>query len=400
MRPSEDMDKLVKNLRYKASAETHDRVLGNVMRALDESEKQKAGAGAPDIWRIIMRSPITKLAAAAVIIIAVSIGLNLIISTTPAFAEIIQPLLTARTATFKMTMALENGPSQSFDCMYAEPIRMRQTNEEQGAVVISDLQKGKIVTLVPAQKKAFVTELENMPENEDQSQFNMFHGIRKHVQEAQDIEDESVSFLGEKEINGMTAIGYHVQRPGVDITVWADPRTKLPVQMENKMGPVTYTITDIVFDVELDESLFSLEMPSDYTVRTLQVDASEPTEEDLIEMFRIWAEHMDGNLPSVLDMKASMEFVKYQRKKMKEKGQEPTEESMLELQKTIMKMSRGGMFAQNLPAESNWHYAGADVKFGDSEKAIFWYRPEGSEAYRVIYGDLNIKDVPEEDLPK
>ena len=105
-------------------------------------------------------------------------------------------------------------------------------------------------------------------------------------------------------------------------------------------------------------------------------------------------------MPSVLDMNATTEFVKYQRKKMKEKGQEPTEESMLELQKTIMKMSRGGMFAQNLPAESNWHYAGMDVEFGDSEKAIFWYRPEGSITYRVIYGDLSVKDVSPDNLPK
>jgi outer membrane lipoprotein-sorting protein len=398
MRPSEDMDKLIKNLRYKASTETHDRILGNVMKALDESERQRTGAGAPDIWRKIMKSPITKLAAAAIIIIAASIGLNQIISTTPAFAEIIQPLLTARTATFKMTMALENGPTQSFDCMFMEPMHMRQISS--GAIVISDLQEGKILTLIPEQKKAMVMEMENIPENKDQSELNMFHAIRKHIQEAKETEDESVSFLGEKQINGMTAIGYHVQRLGVDITVWADPRTKLPVQMENKMGPVTYTMTDIVFNVKLDETLFSLVIPEGYTVRTMQVDASKPTEEDLIVMFQIWSEHMDGSLPSVLDMYASMEFVKYQRKKMKEKGQEPSEESVLELQKTIMKLSRGGTFVQGLPAESNWHYAGAGVIFGDAEKAIFWYRPEGSATYRVIYGDLSVKDVSPENLPK
>jgi hypothetical protein len=65
-----------------------------------------------------------------------------------------------------------------------------------------------------------------------------------------------------------------------------------------------------------------------------------------------------------------------------------------------MKMSRGVMFVQNLPSESDWHYVGADVKFGDSEKAIFWYRPEGAETYRVIYGDLSVRDVASENLPK
>jgi len=297
-------------------------------------------------------------------------------------------------------MEVKGVPTQTFDCLYAEPIRMRQTNNEQGAVVISDLQKGKIVTLVPAQKKAYVMELENIPDDKDQSQFNMFHEIRKHIQEAQESEDTSVEFIGEKKINGITVIGYHVTKPGVEITVWADPKTKLPVQMTNTMEPTTYTMTDIVFDVEIDESLLSLEIPAEYTVHTMQVDASEPTEEDLINLFRIWAEHMDGNLPSVLDMNASMEFIKYQQKKIKEEGREPSEESMLELQKTIMKMSRGGMFVQALGSESDWHYAGKDVKFGDADTAIFWYRPEGSETYRVVYGDLSVKDVAPENLPQ
>lgn len=345
-----------------------------------------------------MKSPITKIAAAAVIIIAVLIGLNIVGTSTPAFAEIVKPFLTARTASFKMTMEVESVPTQTFDCLYAEPIRMRQTNHEQGAIVISDFQQGKIVTLMPAQNKAMIVELENMPE--DQGKFNMFSEIRKHIQEAQQTQDESVQFLGEKKINGLTVIGYHVQKPAVDITVWADPQTKLPVEMTNTSGPTTYTMTDIVFNVELDESLFSLEIPEGYTIRTMQVDASKPTEKDLIELFRIWAEHMDGNLPSVLDLNATMEFVKYQQKKMKEKGQEPSEESVLELQKTIMRMGRGAVFVQQLPTESDWHYTGKDVKFGDAEKPIFWYRPEGSKTYRVIYGDLSIKSVALENLPQ
>ncbi len=347
---------------------------------------------------LIMKSPITKIAAAAVIIIAVLIGLNIVGTSTPAFAEIVKPFLTARTASFKMTMEVESVPTQTFDCLYAEPIRMRQTNHEQGAIVISDFQQGKIVTLMPAQNKAMIVELENMPE--DQGKFNMFSEIRKHIQEAQQTQDESVQFLGEKKINGLTVIGYHVQKPAVDITVWADPQTKLPVEMTNTSGPTTYTMTDIVFNVELDESLFSLEIPEGYTIRTMQVDASKPTEKDLIELFRIWAEHMDGNLPSVLDLNATMEFVKYQQKKMKEKGQEPSEESVLELQKTIMRMGRGAVFVQQLPTESDWHYTGKDVKFGDAEKPIFWYRPEGSKTYRVIYGDLSIKSVALENLPQ
>jgi len=354
----------------------------------------------------IMKSPITKLAAAAVIIIAVVIGVHHfggpIGVATPAFADIVRPLLSARTATFKATMKVEGAPTQTFEGMFMEPVHMRQTTAE-GVTVISDLQQGKIITLVPAQKQAVVIEMQNIPEEKDQSQFNFFHEIRKRIREAQEAQDESVEFLGEQEIDGILAIGYHVRKPGADMTIWANKETKMPIRLEISNGPVTNIMSDIIFDVELDESLFDLRVPEGYTVRTMQVDASEPTEEDLLKMFRIWADHMDGNLPSVLDMNASMEFVKYQQKKMKEKGQEPSEQEMMEkvmgMQQTIMKMSRGGMFVQQLHPDSDWHYAGKGEQFGDANMAIFWYRPEDSETYRVIYGDLSVQDVAPENLP-
>lgn len=359
------------------------------------------------LWEYIMTSKVTKLAAAAGIIIAVLAGINYFVGSigvaTPAFADIVRPFLSARTATFKGTMKVEGAPTQTFEGMFMEPARMRQTTAE-GVTVISDLQQGKIITLVPAQKQAMVIEMQNIPEEKDQSQFNFFHEVRRRILEAQEIEDESVEFLGEQEINGVLAIGYNVRKPAADMIIWANKETKMPIRLEISNGPVTNIMSNIVFDVELDESLFDLKIPEGYTVRTMQVDASEPTEKDLLEMFRIWAEHMDGNLPSVLDMNASMEFVKYQQKKMKEEGQELSEQEMMEkilgTQKTIMKMSRGGMFVQQLPPDSDWHYAGKDVKFGDADRAIFWYRPKGSKTYRVIYGDLNVKDVTPENLPK
>lgn len=356
----------------------------------------------------------TKIAVAVLIIIGIGGIIAVFTRGTGSgvtFADIVRPLLTARTATFKATYKVKGFPAQTFEGMFMEPARMRHTTAE-GVIIISGLQQGKIITLtlVPAEKKAMVMEMgnipemENIPENEDQSQFNIFLVFRRFIQQAQETEDESVEFLGEQEINGLSAIGYQVQKPGVDITVWADAETLLPIRLEMSMGPVANIMSDIVFDVELDEALFTLEIPEEYTVRTfpLQVDASEPTEKDLFEMFRVWTDQMDGSFPSVLDKNATMfnamiEFVKYQKKKMREKGQEePSEQDI----KTIMKISRGGMFVQQLPPESDWHYAGKGVKLGDADTPVFWYQPKDSDTYCVIYGDLSVKDVAPEDLPK
>lgn len=293
----------------------------------------------------------------------------------------------------------EHVPPQKFECLYSEPVRMRQTTEDGSAIVISDFEKARIVTLLQAQKQALVVEMENMPQD-DLSRYNMFREIQNRLEEAQGTEDESVESLGERQIDGVEAIGYQVHTSGADITLWADPRTNLPVEMEHTAGPATYTMTNIVFDVEIEESLLSQDIPADYTVRTMQVDASAPTEDDLATMFRLWAERMDGSFPPAFERNVLVEFMQVQQEKMTGDGQEPSEEIMMQLQQTIMKMNRGGMFAMQLPAESDWHYVGADVAFGDAASPIFWYRPADSETYRVIYADLRIEDVEPADLPK
>ncbi|MHC4060235.1 MAG: hypothetical protein ACYSUC_07200, partial [Planctomycetota bacterium] len=69
MRPADNLPKLVKQLRYEADAGARNRILGNVLQALEESKDKEPAETRPDVWRIIMKSQITKFAAAAAIII-------------------------------------------------------------------------------------------------------------------------------------------------------------------------------------------------------------------------------------------------------------------------------------------------------------------------------------------
>ena len=346
-----------------------------------------------------MKSSTTRIAAAAVIIIAVLLGIHFLSYSieSVAIADIVQPFLTARTATFKITIGGRGVPSQEFDGMFMEPCRMRQTTPGGGTMIV-DLEQGRIVTLIPQAKQAVVLEVTNAPE--DPGDLNFFQYIRMRILNAQPLDDESVEFLGEQQIDGQPAIGYHVRKPGLDATLWANSETKMPIRIEVIDDPMVITMSSIVFDVELDESLFSLDVPDGYSVTTFRKDLSEPTEEDFIESFRIWAENMDGKFPSKMDRSAVNEFVKYQQEKLKEKGIEPSIEDVTKLQQIIIDMTHGFPFVEALPADSDWHYTGRDVKFGDADKAIFWYRPEGSKTYHVIYGDLSVQDVSPEDLPK
>ena len=58
------------------------------------------------------------------------------------------------------------------------------------------------------------------------------------------------------------------------------------------------------------------------------------------------------------------------------------------------------IFHQLYETGGQWHYAGAGVKLGDASKAVYWYKPKGTSTWRVIYGDLSVKEVAQENLPE
>jgi len=76
MKPVERIEKLIKERRYKAGAKAYDKARDSFLQAVDDHLKYKAAPNELKLWRKIMKSRITKLAAAAVIIIAVCIVIH------------------------------------------------------------------------------------------------------------------------------------------------------------------------------------------------------------------------------------------------------------------------------------------------------------------------------------
>jgi vacuolar-type H+-ATPase subunit D/Vma8 len=77
MKPAEKIERLIKKSRYKASSEAYDKALGSFLQVVDAYEKQKPALTEPNIWRIIMKSKITKIAAVAVIVLAVVFSMTI-----------------------------------------------------------------------------------------------------------------------------------------------------------------------------------------------------------------------------------------------------------------------------------------------------------------------------------
>ncbi len=91
MRPRDNMEEIIKKkLSFTAGAELRERILQDTLQAHEKSRKTKSAASRPNIRRTIMKSPITKLAAAAGIIAAVMLSINLWNKTVPVAYAFVQ----------------------------------------------------------------------------------------------------------------------------------------------------------------------------------------------------------------------------------------------------------------------------------------------------------------------
>jgi hypothetical protein len=129
------------------------------------------------------------------------------------------------------------------------------------------MQYGKVMILIPSKMQAAVMQVSPPGVIPVHNRFNKLLELRRLIQYALEAKDDSVVFIGKEKINGVIAIGYHMTGPPShgDITVWADAKTKVPIQIEQSVGTETAIVNDITYNVKLDESLFSVEPPEGYS---------------------------------------------------------------------------------------------------------------------------------------
>ena len=158
----------------------------------------------------------------------------------------------------------------------------------------------------------------------------------------------------------------------------------------------SFIMKNFEFNADLDESVVSMDVPEGYTLDKAELELGNASEEDLIESLRIWAEIIgDGTFPEAIGTEVTMAQMPVLIQKVA--AMQVSEKKGTEIG---MSFAKGMLFHQTLESQGKWNYAGAGVKLGDADTAIFWYQPQGSATYRVIYGDLSVKDVAEENLPK
>lgn len=307
---------------------------------------------------------------------------------------LIENLMQAKSARYVTNVTVEGHSPQKMKGFYLAPTHMRE--ESDGGITIIDWADGKSLSLDPKTKRATEFSLKSLPDELKNSMKdgNWFEGMRQALRVATKDPTAKVQSLGEKQFDGTVLVGIRIETPGMPMTVWCNPETQLPVRLESTLtGPpkTEIVMTNFEFDVELDKSMFSVEVPKGYTVANVNVDLSPPSESELITALRMCTEVSNGEFPSGFD---AFSMGKYAATYVHKKGLNKKAETV-EQQQEVIKIARGFQFVLMLPKEADAHYARAGAKYGDAERAVLWYKPTGSDKYRVIFADLTVREANE-----
>jgi hypothetical protein len=402
----EKIKKLFAKSDITVNSKVDDRIINDALTAFDKSEKIKSLSAEPNTWRMIMNKTMTKVAATAAIIAIVIVGMHYLdVSPDGAgvvWADVLRNMEASQTVTF--TLDAENdygtdghywgkgtvkikGPIRRFDGINGFRSRYGQSREET-VISMTDLSRqNRFVTLYPLKKCA---------DTADSHGYNpallTYDGLKK------DFHNETEESLGEMEINGRKAVGFRIVKDNKEIMVWIDPDTSLPIQIESKAndGTETLTLTNIAFGVELDDQLFDMTVPDDYLAMNMSTEEFtipfDLTEKYLVEGLKIAAGHHGGKFPTYFGRGRP--------------GQEAIDKFLEEESRIVAPIEDdfacmlATEYFKLLPKGSEWQYVGEDVQLGDANTPVCWYRTPNSKTYRVIYGDLSVRDVEPDDLPE
>lgn len=389
MQPADDIRKLIHQSKITSSEQTDRRILADALADLEN--RRGSGNARAGGWRIVMHSKALKLAAAAAVVLAVLLGLQFVGTSGITFAQAIQPILNANTAILDIVIGAEGPNTPVIHDMIAGSRIRRTVAGVQDSVSIIDLETSRILSLTDAKKEAVYIDLKGLP-----SIPNYLDNLKNVFVELQNSPHFEIQDLGVKEIDGREAVGFLAKHPKAEITLWADAKTGLPVQIEQKEGQMLLTVKNLQFDVPMDDALFSMEVPQGYHEQKMELDLMGSTEADFIEGLRILAETFnDGRFPDGVALEDYLKQGPQIEKKFGELNLSEDEQTALGT-----KLSKYVLFLRFFKGEGRWYYRGKGVELGATETPIFWYRAKDSATYRVIYGDLHVEDVAPENLPE
>ena len=367
------------------AADLRDRMLATFEQAESQEPPLRVVRLGSWLWRPIMNRSLRQIAVAATILIAVFAGFGWWSSSRGvAFADVVRAVQALQGARFTITTTGSAvGAGTIRFALLGD--RMRQEMPD-GSVCIIDFTEGTVLILMPENRQALLIHSEGLPEEMRQGARNWLAELRQNlVAGAAGAQD-----LGSRQLAGKPAWGFKITASDQTNEVWVDRQTNLPlrVEMTRHVPGTTIVMSDFDFATPVDESAVSLTPPQGYFVLQTTVDASNAGEKDAIELLQAYAEANGDRFPETLDLSSGRIG-----KVMESLGPRKGWGWSMSMAGTI---TRAMTF---LHMVEDTRYIGSGVKLGDASQPVFYYQAKGSSMYRVIYGDLSVRDMSRDKLP-
>ncbi len=412
MKPVKKIKRLIKANRYKAGPETYDKALGRFLQAVDEHTKQKQADKKPDIWRIIMKNHLTKLTAAAAVIIIAALIITFHFGTSPvAWGALVEKIGSVQSVVYCLTadvkmqdMTQGQGVKTTTIAYYSTEYGTRvenYMNDKLAMIMYLNPEENVYVTVLPEQKKVMKVT------NRSQDELKKISDKDDPRVMVRNIMSTEYKHLGRDTINGIDVEGIECTGPRVmggmfeDATarMWVERGTDYPVHIEidgivaGGQMEMSMVMDDFQWNVDLEPALFVPDIPADYT--SSEMNIPQASEEAAINALRKFAELTDGRYPSNLAYLTLMKEVSEElTKKYGVELMTKTDDFQSELQSLL---PAGMFYTQMARADKEAVYYGDKVTADNPELVLLrWKVSDG--VYHVIFGNLTATDVNAEEL--
>ena len=378
--------------------------------------------------RIIMDKQFVKFAVAAVIIVAVLIGLNIFSNGGVALADVLDKVSHIKTVFYRTKADIKGLPGAPADQIthfttqvrlsydkgvhIKSQIQLPQRTIERESYILFD--KRLLYTLMPADREYIeMTLTDELMEKMDTENGDPVT-LLKALADCEPVD------LGHDTINGTKVWGIEATDPvlgtklgsvlssgmfdNIVVRLWVNVDTRLPVRLtaqgsaQNGAISLDLIIDEFQWDVAMDPAELELTIPADYKLLGQATWGVTNEGEDIVEILELFAEYADGRYPSSLStMTIAREIVGPLRRKLVQYQSSGLPREIME------KLTKLEMIGQAYMALEN---EGKDPSyFGDKVTAEFPHAvllrwKTDNDMYRVIFGDLSIRDVSSDELAR
>jgi len=289
MNSPENTEKLIKNAAIHSNPDMNEAVLKELLQQFDNTQEQELVIKQPNIRKKIMKRHITKLAAAAVVIAVVVLGLFEFIDTNASsgviWAEVAQKVEASRGVIYRNRATHSVGPADAdYSIVYLSDTKSRHDSykaEEIIRTIYCDF-NAKTIAFIAHDAKKYMQEA--MSEETLREHHGAWASPKRWITEFLSKDHRK---LGQKTIDDVLCEGLETTDTSFGVStfevdsllarVWVSVETGYPVMLEGEViggGDEKIHIKGVLdqfqWDVELDPSLFEPDIPPDYTdMRTL-----------------------------------------------------------------------------------------------------------------------------------